>query len=104
MATSPWLRRVAKEDSARELVLKLIETNPILRAHIISDLTGIEIDPEDIHVDTPQERFERAVINRALKAPSRDRELIGDDRWPEDTVHGTGARRPRRARWQSRTR
>jgi hypothetical protein len=75
-ATSAWLRQITKSDSAKKLVEDLTENNPTLQAVIVRHLTGIEIDPDDIRIPSPQEKFERVIINEVIKEVSQDREFM----------------------------
>jgi hypothetical protein len=75
-ATSPWLRRIIKEDSSKKLIERLVQDNPVVQAAIVHGLTGIDINPADIRIETPEEAFERIIFNAAIKDLARDERFI----------------------------
>jgi hypothetical protein len=73
---SPWLRTVVKEPSTKRLVENMVQSNAVLQAAIVAEMTGITIDPRDIKIASPEEAFEHFIINEALKDLAKDRDFI----------------------------
>jgi hypothetical protein len=74
--TNQWLNRVAREPSSRALVESMLRNNPVLQAAVVSHITGVELDPAAIKIETPQEAFRQHVINEAIRELSRDQEFM----------------------------
>jgi hypothetical protein len=75
-ATSPWLRKIIKTESAKKLVQNMIENNAVVQAAIIHSLTGLDINAADVKIETPEEAFERIIFNAAIKDLARDERFI----------------------------
>lgn len=74
--SSPWLRKIAKEESTKKLIDGMVQNNAVIQAAIVYEATGIEIDPADIKILTPQEAFEQALVAEVIKDLSNDKDLI----------------------------
>jgi hypothetical protein len=75
-ASNAWLRKVAKDPSSKELVERMVQTNPVIQAAIIEYKTGITIDARDIRIFTPLEALQQLVTAKAIKNLTSDAEFI----------------------------
>ncbi len=71
-----WLEQQSKESTP--LVEKMKTSNPVLLASIVRQVTGVDIKPEDIKTETPEEAFEAKVLNAAMKDIEKDTEFMQD--------------------------
>jgi hypothetical protein len=71
-----WLDTAALESTP--LVEKMKTSNPVLLASIVRQVTGVDIKPEDIKTETPEEAFEAKVLNAAMKDIEKDTEFMQD--------------------------
>ena len=72
--TNKWLEKQAKTEEARNMV-KDMESNPVIQAAIVREITGVPVDPKDyINID-PMKRVEEVITRQMLLEMSQDDEL-----------------------------
>ena len=69
-----WLDKAA--ENASPLVDKMKDENTVLQAAIVQHITGISINPSDIHIKTPEEAMEERVMRSALMDIDKDPEFL----------------------------
>lgn len=69
-----WLDDAAKESDG--LLATLKKNNATLQAAIIKHRTGVDIEPKDIHIDTPEDRFMDKVYENAINEVQADDEFM----------------------------
>ena len=81
-AASPWLNSVADEELAERLLQDQFRNNPVFRAAILSEITGLQIRPEDVQASNPGDILRKAIVRRALRQVTGDEYSIAEAREP----------------------
>jgi hypothetical protein len=72
--TNKWLEKQAKTEEARNMV-KDMESNPVIQAAIVREITGIPVDPKDFVNIDPVKRMDDVITRKMLFEMNQDEEL-----------------------------
>ena len=73
--TNKQLKEQAKSEEAKNMVKGMEESNPIIQAAIVREITGIPLDPKDyINID-PMKRMNDVITRVLLLEMNKDEEL-----------------------------
>ena len=73
--TNKWLRAQAKSEAARNMVKDMAESNPVIQAAIVREITGIPVNAKDIINLDPVKRLEDVITRQILFEINQDDEL-----------------------------
>ena len=73
--TNKWLRAQAKSEAAKNMVKDMAESNPVIQAAIVREITGIPVNAKDIINLDPVKRLEDVITRQILFEINQDDEL-----------------------------